>query len=317
MADMKQAQKIRFAVTPPASALGEGAFDAYLERCEALGFDTLWLSDIPLGAQGDPLLHLTYAAARTRRLKLGANIVPLGRNPLWLAKQLAQLDRLSNGRLLLSFVPGLGTAPERLALGYERGDRGLELERILAMLRRWWGGEAVTAECQGARFEALTLEPRPLQQPLEVWLGGKGPVALERVARAADGWLTSVVKPEEARLARQAIERRAAELGRHIDPEHFGISIPGGAPRAARGGGRCAARAARGPGPDRHRGGRHPQVARPHRRSPGRGPEQVRAAAVDGPRPREPTGAPTWIGWRRRCSTSSVEAGHERSLRKS
>lgn len=223
---MKQAQKIRFAVTPPASALTERAFDAYLERCEALGFDTLWLSDIPLGAQGDPLLHLTYAAARTRRLKLGANIVPLGRNPLWLAKQLAQLDRLSNGRLLLSFVPGLGTAPERLALGYERGDRGLELERILAMLRRWWGGEAVTAECQGARFEALTLEPRPLQQPLEVWLGGKGPVALERVARAADGWLTSVVKPEEARLARQAIERRAAELGRHIDPEHFGISIP-------------------------------------------------------------------------------------------
>ncbi|MCC6708868.1 MAG: LLM class flavin-dependent oxidoreductase [Gammaproteobacteria bacterium] len=223
---MIKAQKIRFAVTPPASALTEAAFEPYLERCEALGFDTLWLSDIPLGTQGDPLLHLTYAAARTRRLKLGANIVPLGRNPLWLAKQLAQLDRLSNGRLLLSFVPGLGTAPERLALGHGQGDRGAELERILTMLRRWWAGEAVTGDCLGAHFEALRLEPRPLQQPLEVWLGGKGPLALERVARAADGWLTSVVKPEEARLARETIERRTAELGRHIDPEHFGISVP-------------------------------------------------------------------------------------------
>lgn len=223
---MLQAHKIRFAVTPPAAALRETAFDEYLQHCESLGFDTLWLSDIPLGNQGDPLFHLTYAAARTRRLKLGANIVPLGRNPLWLAKQLAQLDRLSNGRLLLSFVPGLGTAAERAALGVDQDDRGTQLEEILHMLRSWWAGGEVTGRCHGAHYERLVLEPRPLQQPLEVWLGGKGPLALERVARAADGWLTSVITPDEARVAREAIERRAAELGRSIDPEHFGISIP-------------------------------------------------------------------------------------------
>lgn len=223
---MIKAQKVRFAVTPPASALTEIAFDDYLAHCEALGFDTLWLSDIPLGNQGDPLLHLTYAAARTERLKLGANIVPLGRNPLWLAKQLAQLDRMSKGRLLLSFVPGLGTPAERVALGHDKGDRGVHLEEILKMLRAWWAGETVTGTSLTARFDALPLEPRPLQQPLEVWLGGKGPLALERVARAADGWLTSVIKPEEAHLARATIEQRAAEFGRHIDPEHFGISIP-------------------------------------------------------------------------------------------
>lgn len=219
-------QKVRFAVTPPASALRETAFDDYLQHCETLGFDTLWLSDIPLGDQGDPLMHLTYAAARTKRLKLGANIVPLGRNPLWLAKQLAQLDRMSNGRLLLSFVPGLGTPAERAALGYKQGDRGAKLEEILSMLRTWWAGEQVTGSCHSAHFEQLALEPRPMQQPLEVWLGGKGPLALERVARAADGWLTSVITPAEARLARATIEARAQELGRHIDPEHFGISIP-------------------------------------------------------------------------------------------
>ena len=223
---MFQPTKIRFAVTPPAAALEPEAFDDYLQHCERLGFDTLWLSDIPLGAMGDPLFHLCYAAARTRRLKLGANVVPLGRNPLWLAKQLAQLDRMSNGRVLLSFVPGLGTAAERAALGYADGDRGRALEDIIAMLRVWWSGGEVTGHYQGARFDKLALAPRPQQQPLEVWLGGKGPLALERVARAGDGWLTAVITPAEAYTARMTIERRANELGRHIDPEHFGISIP-------------------------------------------------------------------------------------------
>ena len=223
---MYQPTKIRFAVTPPASALGASDFDDYLQHCEQLGFDTVWLSDIPLGDQGDPLLSLCYAAGRTKRLKLGANIVPLGRNPLWLAKQLAQLDRLSNGRLLLSFVPGLGTAAERAALGYDKGDRGAAMETILAMLRTWWAGGQVSADCHGARYEQLALQPHPCQQPLEVWLGGKGPLALERVARAGDGWLTSVITPDEARVARETIERRAHELGRFIDPEHFGISVP-------------------------------------------------------------------------------------------
>lgn len=223
---MIRARKIRFAVTPPAAALLADEFDDYLASCEALGFDTVWLSDIPLGDQGDPLLSLCYAAARTKHLKLGANIVPLGRNPLWLAKQLAHLDQLSNGRLLLSFVPGLGTAAERAALGYSSGDRGASLEAILATLRTWWAGGEVSASCQAARFEQLTLAPRPRQQPLEVWLGGKGPLALERVAQVGDGWLTSVVTPAEAHSGRAIIEARAVELGRPIDPEHFGISIP-------------------------------------------------------------------------------------------
>ena len=107
--------KIRFAVTPPAAALEVAVFGDYLDRVETLGFDTLWLSDVPLGPLGDPLLSLTFAAARTTRLKLGVNVVPLGRNPFLLARQLAQLDRLAGGRLLLSFVPGLGQPAERAA----------------------------------------------------------------------------------------------------------------------------------------------------------------------------------------------------------
>ena len=218
--------KTRIAVTPPASALHEDAFGDYLIECERLGFDTVWLSDIPLGALGDPLISLTYAAAATTKLKLGANIVPLGRHPLWLAKQLAQLDRLSHGRLLLSFVPGLGAPSERAALGYASGNRGQVVDEMITLMRRWWAGETVTTESLGLHFDAVTVAPRPLQQPLEIWLGGKGPLALKRVARIADGWLTSAITPQEAERARVTVEQHATAFGRTVDSEHFGISIP-------------------------------------------------------------------------------------------
>ncbi len=218
--------KIRFAVTPPASAFHEDVFSDYLVACENLGFDTLWLSDVPLGPLGDPLFSLAHAAGCTRKLKLGANVVPLGRNPWWLAKQLAQLDRQSHGRLLLSFVPGLGAPTERAALGYSNSDRGRAIDDIVDLLRRWWAGEAVTATHGPYTYEALILQPRPLQRPLEIWLGGIGPAALERVARLADGWLTASATPTEAGHGRRIIAERATALGRSLDPEHFGISIP-------------------------------------------------------------------------------------------
>lgn len=218
--------KVRFAVTPPVGALSEDEFPRYLEECQRLGFDALWLSDVPLGPFGDPLIALGFAAGATSTLKLGANLVPLARHPFVLAKQLAQLDRLAHGRLLLSFVPGLGAPAERAALGHARGDRGRTIDGMLGLMRRWWAGESVTAEWADSRFDALALQPTPLQEPLEIWFGGAGPTALERVARLADGWLTSAVTPAEAARGRATIARRAAELGRHIDPEHFGISVP-------------------------------------------------------------------------------------------
>lgn len=218
--------KVRIAVSPPVSALGDDTFDDYLSDCETLGFDTLWLSDLPIGPLGDPLVSLTYAAAATTRLKLGANVVPLGRNPLWLAKQLAQLDRLSHGRLLLSFVPGLGSPAERGALGYTTGHRGRAIDEMIVMMRRWWDGERITASFAGFEFDDVAIHPQPMQQPLEIWLGGKAPAALSRVARLADGWLTATITPKEAGAAREAIEAEAPRYERRVDHEHFGISIP-------------------------------------------------------------------------------------------
>lgn len=220
--------KIRFAVAPGLRAFDEDELDEFLDECEALGFDTVWLSDVPLGAIGDPLVSLTYAAARTKRLKLGANLVPIGRNPMLMARELAQLDRLSRGRLLLSFVPGLDQPGETEALGLrpEGPSRAGWMDEVIPLMRRFWSGERVTYQSDRFRFTDIAVMPTPIQSPLEIWLGGHGPAALRRTGRLADGWLTAAVSPEEAGEGRRTIQAAARDAGRTLDDEHFGISMP-------------------------------------------------------------------------------------------
>jgi probable F420-dependent oxidoreductase len=217
--------KIRFAVAPGSAALANGDLLAFSDAIETSGFDGIWLSDVPVSPMIDPLLGLALVAGRTTRLKLGANVVPLGRNPFLLAKELAQLDRISNGRLLLSFVTGLGARGERAALGLGDTGRGEVLEEVLGLLRAWWAGETVEHSSERWSFIGLAAVARPVQDPLEVWLGGRGPKALDRVGRVADGWLGAQVTADEARAARERIQASAENAGREIDPEHFGLSI--------------------------------------------------------------------------------------------
>lgn len=215
--------KVRFAVAPAGGLLSGPEIIDFADALEASGFDGVWLSDLPVRAAIDPLLGLALIAGRTRGLKLGANIVPLGRNPFLLAKSLAALDQLSGGRLLLSFVPGLDEPGEREVLEWQGASRGAVLEDVLTTVRAWWSGERRVD--QAPSDHALRAVIRPAQDPLEVWLGGRGPKALERVGRVADGWLGALVAPAEARAARAAIEHSAQTSGRAFDVEHFGISL--------------------------------------------------------------------------------------------
>ncbi len=217
--------KVRFAVAPDAGRLDRVALDDFADALEASGFDGVWLSDLPLAPTVDPLLALALLAGRTTRLRLGANVVPLGRNPFLLAKELAQLDRLSGGRLLLSFVPGIDQPGEREALGLDGAARGAVLEEALLLARAWWAGETVEHHSPRWSFPSIAPATRPLQEPLEVWLGGRGPKALDRVGRIADGWLGAAVTPAEALLARERIQAAAAAAAREVDHEHFGLSI--------------------------------------------------------------------------------------------
>lgn len=191
-------------------------YGAVLDDLERLRFDSVWLPETFLGGTFDPLVGLGYAAARVQRLKLGTHFVAPGRNPVQVARQLANLDRLSDGRLLLVFVPGLTDAAERAAQGMPTGDRAAWFDEHLPTLRALW---------RGVEVDGVRLEPTPQQQPLEVWLGGKVPKALERCGRLSDGWLPGAITIDEAVAGKVVIDRVAAEHDRVISPEHFGINL--------------------------------------------------------------------------------------------
>lgn len=217
--------KVRIAVAPGGGPWSAESYLALVDGLEERHFDTIWLSDVPLAPTIDPGVGLAFAAARTRRLKLGANVVPIGRNPMLLAKELAQIDQLSGGRLLLMMVPGIGRPAEREALGVLGADRGAYIEEVLGLLRGFWSGESVEHHSGRFSYSGITVRPRPVQDPLEIWLGGMGPKALDRAGRLADGWLGAALTPAEAGAARLRIEAAAEVAGRHIDPEHFGLSL--------------------------------------------------------------------------------------------
>jgi probable F420-dependent oxidoreductase len=192
---------------------------------DQLGFDSLWLSEVLTGPVLDPVVGLAWAAAANPRLKLGTTMLLPGRNVVRLAKQLASLDTLCKGRLLVTLVPGLTHAPESEAIGIEPKKRGAFIDEALPLLRRLWAGETVSHEGAAGTLRDVKLYPLPVQQPLEVWLGGMVPAALERCGRLSDGWLPSLCTPEEAAAGRVVIEEAAAKAGRSISGEHFGMSI--------------------------------------------------------------------------------------------
>src|SRR5258708_7030395 len=171
------------------------------------------------------MVVFAWAAASNPRLKIGTTALLPGRNVLRLAKQLASLDRLSGGRLLVTLVPGLTYPPEREAIGVEPRQRGAVIDDALPLLRRLWAGETVSHDGPAGRFHDVRLSPLPVQRPLEVWLGGNVPAALERCGRLSDGWLPSLCTPEEAAAGRTVIDEAAAKAGRSISSEHFGMSI--------------------------------------------------------------------------------------------
>ncbi len=218
--------KIRIAVASTNTPCDLDGLTDLVEGMEKRGFDTLWLSDTPMTDNVEPILALAVASQRTRRLKLGTNVVIPGRNPLHLAKEMAHLDRLSGGRLLLAFMPGIGSPIERAALGVEGVDRNARIARVIELCRAWWAGEAVTATYAGYRYDGVLVGPPPLQDPLEIWLGGNGPRSIELTGTHADGWLAARASPALAEQCRKGIEAAAVKAGRVMDPEHFGISIP-------------------------------------------------------------------------------------------
>src|SRR6185503_18667448 len=217
--------KIRIGVGAAGAASTPETLGELVASIDELGFDSLWLSEVLTGPVIDPAVGLAWAAASNPRVKLGTTMLLPGRNVLRLAKQLASLDVLCRGRLLVTLVPGLAYPPEREAIGVEPKLRGAVIDEALPLLRRLWAGETVSHAGAAGTFHDVRLSPLPVQKPLEVWLGGNVPSALERCGRLSDGWLPSLCTPEEAAAGRVVIEEAAAKAGRAISAEHFGMSI--------------------------------------------------------------------------------------------
>jgi len=148
------------------------------------------------------------------------------RDPLVAAKQCATIDFLSGGRLLPVFVPGHDTAPEWEATGRDPRERGRLTDEILEIMRRLWSEEKVTFEGRHFRYRDVSIAPRPVQQPLPLWIGGHSPAAVRRTARVGSGWLAGLVPPGQLAELVVAIRRELARAGRSIDPDHYGVTLP-------------------------------------------------------------------------------------------
>jgi len=218
------------------TSLNDSGFLDVVDTLERLRFDSLWLSERIGGEAPDPLVAMSMAAARTTRLKVGMSVMVLpGRNPIILAKELATLDRMSNGRLLPAFGLGVADPHEQQAFGVERTKRAKMFNEALAVMRSCWMDDEVTFHGEHFHYDALRVTPKPKQQPPDVWLGGIAESELKRVGRLADGWLPSFVTPSDAEAGWETVQRVAKEHDREIEDEHFGVLIPyvmGDAPAA-------------------------------------------------------------------------------------
>jgi probable F420-dependent oxidoreductase len=187
--------RIRFGVALPHRALEAidmAAVRHVAQRAEALGFQDLWVTENTLDHVFcfDPVVVLTYAAAVTSKIRLGASVVVLQiHSPLMVAHQWACLDYASNGRAIL----GVGIGREHHYRQFEVPPEGRvsRFREELDVIRALWTEEKVTYQ---GRFYHLTDEamaPKPVQQPLPIWMGVGHPDAVRRAARLADGWMGS------------------------------------------------------------------------------------------------------------------------------
>jgi probable F420-dependent oxidoreductase len=228
--------KIRFGVSLGADT-GPEHLAAVVDRLEAAGVDSLWFSELVYSHAVDPFVGMAFALARTTHLKVGTSVavLPGGRHPVLVAKQLASLAALGPKRVLPAFGLRSAIPAEREIFTVPDGQRAAVFDESLELLRAVLSGSDVAF---AGRFFTVTAAnvSAPQSRPPDIWLGGSAPAAFRRIGRLGDGWLGSFLTPDEARRARERIQAEAADAGREIEPDHFGISLAvagGGLPDAA------------------------------------------------------------------------------------
>src|SRR5262245_19005674 len=190
-----------FGAHADAAAIGETA-----RAADELGFRALWSADHVLpppsqqqfGRVFEPLVSLGYVASITRRIRLGTSVIVLPmRNPFVVAKQVATLDALSNGRVILGI--GVGWSTDEFGNVHATfHDRGARLEESIRLFRHLWSGTTEPFEGRFYGYPGGLFDPVPAQgQDLALLIGGRSDVVLKRVARHARFWQTTSIPVAE------------------------------------------------------------------------------------------------------------------------
>jgi probable F420-dependent oxidoreductase len=230
---------MRVGVVFPQTELGgdPGAVRAYAQHVERLGFTHILAYDHVVGADRnvhkgfegpydvettfhEPFVMFGYLAAiSSLELVTGVIILPQRQTAL-VAKQAAEVDLLSSGRLRLGI--GIGwNAVEYEALGEDFGNRGKRSAEQIALLRRLWTEPVVTFDGEFHRVTGAGLAPLPVQRPIPVWIGAASAPGYRRAGRLADGWFPMMSPGPQLDEARGVVEQAAVEAGR--DPGSIGM----------------------------------------------------------------------------------------------
>jgi len=201
-----------------------------IDYFEALDVDSIWVSDrlVSSALTLEPITFLSYIAGRLRKMKFGTSTLVLPtRNPVVLAKELATLDFLSQGRLFPAIGLGGEGSKDLQAVAVDQKTRAGRTDEMIVLMRRLWTEENVSFTGKYFSVEDVTIMPRPWQKKgPPIWIGGRSEAALRRTGRLGDGWLVSSVSASEVEQGIKSIRRYAADAGRRVEEDHYGVLIP-------------------------------------------------------------------------------------------
>ena len=216
-----------------------GAVVQTARAAEAAGFDSVWAGEhlvlpdpqvppSPMAPQDpalDSLLALTWAAAHTTTIRLATGIVILPqRNPVVLAKQVATLDVLSGGRVMLGVGAGY-LEPEFRAVGANFAERGAVTDEYLDAMRTLWYDEHPEYRGRFAGFSGVDAYPRPVQRPVPLIVGGHSAPAYRRAVARAHGWYGYWLTPAQAATSVAGLAEAAGRVARPAGLGPLEISV--------------------------------------------------------------------------------------------
>jgi probable F420-dependent oxidoreductase len=204
--------------------IGMDAVHTVATRAEALGFRDLWVTENTLDhvMSFDPVVVLTYAAAVTSRIGLGASVLVLPvHDPRMVAHQWASLDTVSNGRALMGV--GIGRPFHFTEFQVPQEGRVARFREQIELIRSLWSQEKTTHHGRFYHLDDARLGVRPVQKPLPIWMGVGHPDAIRRAAGLADGWMgAGGSSTDDFRKAVPVLREALQKAGR--DPGAFPIS---------------------------------------------------------------------------------------------